>query len=159
METGTVRWFDDNRGMGYIRPDSGGEDIFVHHTHIHADGCFKAVGEGQRVEYQASAGPEGVPWALDVRRVFGEDGFVVTVLCGDAVQVRTSAWGRPNLERMAEKLRAFGEVKGGPCLVRLRAPPHELTVFDDGRAIVKGTGEEDEARRLVSTWLGIRLPS
>lgn len=158
METGTVRWFDDVRGVGYIRPDSGGEDALVYHVHIHADGCFRAVGEGQRVEFELSPSPEG-PWALDVRRIFGEDGLVVTVLCGDAVQVRTSAWGRPDLARTAEKLRAFGEVKGAPCLVRLRAPPHELTVFDDGRAIVKGTGDEDEARRLVSTWLGIRLPS
>jgi hypothetical protein len=59
---------------------------------------------------------------------------------------------------MADRLRPYGDVKLSDYLVRLRAPPHELTVFD-GRAIVKGTGEEAEARRLVSEWLDVRLPA
>ena len=158
MEQGTVRWFDDQRGVGFIARDAGGEDVLVHHLNIHADGCFRAVGEGQRVEFEVFEGDQG-GWALNVRRVFGEDGLVVTVLCGDAVQVRVSSWGQPNLRRMADRLRAYGDVKLSDYLVRLRAPPHELTVFDDGRAIVKGTGEEAEARRLVSEWLDVRLPA
>jgi len=158
MEQGTVLWFDDQRGVGFVRRDAGGEDLLVHYLHIHADGCFRAVGEGQRVEFEVFDGAEGL-WAVNVRRVFGEDGFVVTVLCGDAVQVRVSAWGRPNLKKMADRLRSYGDVKVSDYLVRLRAPPHELTVFDDGRAIVKGTGEEAEARRLVSEWLDVRLPA
>jgi hypothetical protein len=43
-------------------------------------------------------------------------------------------------------------------VVRLRAPPYELSIFDDGRAILKGTGEEAVARHLVTEWLGTRLP-
>jgi CspA family cold shock protein len=154
---GTVRWFDDQRGFGFIARDDGGEDLFCHYSAILQDGCFRNVGEGQKVEFEAGAGPEG-PVAMNVRRVFDDAGALVTVLCGDAVQVRAMTWGRPNLTRMAERLRSFGEVKLTSVLVRLRAPPHELTFFDDGRAIVKGTADAALARTLVAQWLGLRLP-
>jgi adenylyltransferase/sulfurtransferase len=80
----------------------------------------------------------------------------VTALCGrDAVQVRPLAPGRPDLAALATRLRAIGTVHLDPLLLRLRAPPYELTVFDDGRVIVKGTSDEALARSLVSRWIGV----
>jgi CspA family cold shock protein len=156
MVTGTVRWFDDGRGFGLLARDDGGEDVYCHYSVIVADGCFRNLGEGQKVEFEVQEGAHG-PAAIHVRRVFDERGSLVTVLCGDAVQVRAISWGRPNLARIAERLRAFGDVRHSDYAVRLRAPPHELTLFDDGRAIVKGTGDAALARGLVSGWLGIRI--
>jgi CspA family cold shock protein len=157
MPIGTVSWYDDGRSFGFIRPDDGSEDVLVHYSVIMEDGCVRRVGEDQKVEYDTIPGPEG-PLAQNVRRVFGEDGLVSIVLCGDAVQVRVTSWGKPNLAKFADRLRPFGEVRHNPIVVRLRAPPYELSVFDDGRAIVKGTGEEAVARRLVTEWLNVRLP-
>jgi len=156
MVTGTVRWFDDERGFGYLTQDNGGEDVFCHFSVILADGCFRKLAEGQAVEFDVFDSPEG-PVAGNVRRVFDSSGSLVTVLCGDAVQVRAFPFRRPNLSAMADRLRPFGEVRLSQFLVRLRAPPYELTLFDDGRAILKGTNEESVARSLVPKWLGIRI--
>jgi len=156
MATGLVKWFDEGRGFGFIAQDDGGEDVFCHFSVIVADGCSKALAEGQKVEYDRFDLPEGLV-AGNVRRVFDESGTLVTVLCADAVLVRAVAYHRPNLKVFAERLRQHGQVLQSDYLVRLRAPPHELTLFDDGRAIVKGTGEEEEALRLVSRWLGVNL--
>jgi len=156
MVTGTVRWFDLERGFGFLAMDPGGEDVFCHWSVVQMDGCTKDLAEGQKVEFDLCDLPEGLV-AANVRRVFDENRTLVTVLCGDAVQVRAFPYRRPNLKTMAERLRPFGEVRQTDFLVRLRAPPHELTLFDDGRAIVKGTGEEAVALGLVSQWLGVRV--
>jgi cold shock protein len=67
MATGTVKWFNDDKGFGFITPDEAGKDLFVHHTAILADG-FRTLPEGARVEYEAQAGDKG-PKAVNVRRV------------------------------------------------------------------------------------------
>ena len=157
MTTGSVKWFDDQRGIGFLSQEGGGEDVFCHFSALVADGCFKTIAEGQKVEFEVYEQPGGL-MAANVRRVFDASGALVTVLCGDAVQIRAMPFRRPNLAVMAERLRAFGEVHLVSFLVRLRAPPHELTLFDDGRAIVKGTNDEAVARSLVTQWLGVRLP-
>jgi cold shock protein len=157
MVTGIVKWFDDERGFGFLEPDGGGDPVFCHFSVVAVDGCHKKLGDGQKVEFEIFETAAGRV-AANVRRVFGTDGYVVTVLCANAVQISAMPYRRPNLERMAERLRAFGEVRANEYLVRLRAPPHELTLFDDGRAIVKGTGDPDVARTLVGTWLGVRVP-
>ena len=57
--TGTVKWFNDAKGFGFITPENGGKDCFVHHTAIQGEG-FKSLAEGQRVEFeivQAQKGP------------------------------------------------------------------------------------------------------
>jgi CspA family cold shock protein len=57
--TGTVKWFNDAKGFGFITPENGGKDYFVHHTAIQGEG-FKSLTEGQRVEFeivQAQKGP------------------------------------------------------------------------------------------------------
>ena len=67
MATGTVKWFNDDKGFGFITPDEGGKDLFVHHTGIKADG-FKSLSEGAKVEYDAEAGDKG-PKAVNVTTV------------------------------------------------------------------------------------------
>lgn len=59
MSRGTVKWFDDKKGYGFIVPEDGSSDVFVHHSVIEMRG-FKTLAEGQHVEYQASRGPKGI---------------------------------------------------------------------------------------------------
>ena len=65
MATGTVKWFSDDKGFGFIVPDDGGKDLFVHHSNIDADG-FRSLSEGQRVTYEPAEGKKG-PEATMVR--------------------------------------------------------------------------------------------
>jgi cold shock protein len=67
MATGTVKWFNDAKGYGFITPDGGGKDVFVHHTAIQMEG-FRSLAEGQKVEYEVTEGPKG-PQAANVRKV------------------------------------------------------------------------------------------
>lgn len=61
---GTVKWFSDEKGFGFITPESG-EDVFVHHTAIQADG-YRSLKEGQAVEFEVTQGPKGAQ-AANVR--------------------------------------------------------------------------------------------
>jgi CspA family cold shock protein len=65
MATGTVKWFNNDKGYGFITPDESGKDLFVHHTGIAGSG-FKTLEEGSKVEYEAQQGPKG-PSAVNVR--------------------------------------------------------------------------------------------
>jgi len=65
MATGTVKWFNDAKGFGFISQE-GGEDVFVHHTAISMDG-FRTLKEGERVEFEVIQGPKGLQ-AANVRR-------------------------------------------------------------------------------------------
>src|SRR4051794_16092308 len=58
MATGTVKWFSDEKGFGFITPDEPGKDLFVHHTAINADG-YRSLAEGAKVSYEAEAGDKG----------------------------------------------------------------------------------------------------
>jgi CspA family cold shock protein len=59
MAQGTVKWFSDDKGYGFITPDEGGEDLFVHHTGISGEG-FKSLAEGAKVSYEATQGQKGM---------------------------------------------------------------------------------------------------
>jgi cold shock protein len=65
--TGTVKWFNDAKGFGFITPENGDKDCFVHHTAIKADG-FRSLAEGERVEFDIVQGAKG-PAAENVTRV------------------------------------------------------------------------------------------
>lgn len=64
MEKGKVKWFSERKGYGFITPDGGGEDLFVHHSNL-ADG-LRSLHEDQAVEYESAQGQKG-PEAINVR--------------------------------------------------------------------------------------------
>jgi CspA family cold shock protein len=67
MATGTVKWFNNDKGFGFITPDDQGKDYFVHHSAISGSG-FKTLEEGAKVEFEAQQGPKG-PSAVNVRPI------------------------------------------------------------------------------------------
>ena len=67
MATGTVKWFNDSKGFGFITPADGSKDLFAHHSEIQMDG-YKSLKEGQAVEFEAVQGPKG-PAASRIRAV------------------------------------------------------------------------------------------
>jgi cold shock protein len=58
MATGTVKWFNDSKGFGFITPEAGGDDLFAHFSAIQSSG-FKTLREGQRVNFDVTSGPKG----------------------------------------------------------------------------------------------------
>jgi CspA family cold shock protein len=69
MATGTVKWFNADKGYGFITPDDGGDDLFVHHSAITGEG-YKTLAENAKVEYERGEGPKG-PQATSVTVVSG----------------------------------------------------------------------------------------
>ena len=67
MPTGTVKWFNDDKGFGFITPDEGSKDLFVHHSAINGQG-FKTLAEGAKVSYDAEAGDKG-PKAVAIKKI------------------------------------------------------------------------------------------
>lgn len=59
MVTGTVKWFNESKGFGFIAPSDGTDDVFVHFSAIQSDG-FKTLAEGQTVEFEVEQGPKGL---------------------------------------------------------------------------------------------------
>jgi CspA family cold shock protein len=64
MAKGTVKWFSDQKGYGFVTPEDGSKDLFVHHSAIQGEG-FKSLSEGQSVEFEVTQGPKG-PQATNV---------------------------------------------------------------------------------------------
>lgn len=59
MATGTVKWFSNSKGYGFIAPDDGGEDVFAHFSAIEMDG-YRSLTEGQKVQFEVENGPKGL---------------------------------------------------------------------------------------------------
>lgn len=66
MSQGTVKWFDAEKGYGFITPDDGSKDLFVHHSSIDAGGGYASLEDGQKVEYEIGQGQKG-PCANNVK--------------------------------------------------------------------------------------------
>jgi CspA family cold shock protein len=67
-QTGTVKWFNDSKGYGFIECESGDKDVFVHYSAIESQGGFRTLQEGQRVEFAVEQGKKG-PAAAQVRAI------------------------------------------------------------------------------------------
>jgi len=65
MSKGTVKWFNDGKGFGFIAPEDGGKDLFVHHSEIQSGGGHATLNEGQEVEFEVGEGQKG-PCAKNV---------------------------------------------------------------------------------------------
>ncbi|UCC98634.1 MAG: cold shock domain-containing protein [Phycisphaerales bacterium] len=65
MDKGKVKWFNERKGFGFIVPDDGSQDLFIHHSNIAVEG-FRSLQDGQAVEYEVAEGKKG-PEAVDVR--------------------------------------------------------------------------------------------
>jgi len=107
--TGTVKWFNDAKGFGFITPENGGKDCFVHHTAIQGEG-FKSLTEGQRVEFE-----------------------IVQAQKGPAAQERREAVNHPR------HLQRHGAPPGAPCSFSSRVAVRCLILVgssEDGRVLV-----------------------
>ena len=100
---GTVKWFNDEKGYGFITPDDGGEDLFVHHTGIAGSG-FKALEEGEKVSYEVTQGKKGM----------------------QAVSVSKGSAGRPSSRSTEEFLRVPPDVEGAARVLAERFDPDDL---------------------------------
>ena len=67
MPTGTVKWFNDSKGFGFITPDDGGKDLFAHHSSIQMEG-YKSLKENQKVSFDVVEGPKG-PAASNIKAI------------------------------------------------------------------------------------------
>lgn len=67
MAKGTMKWFSDQKGYGFVTPDGGGKDLFVHFSAIQGEG-FKSLSEGDKIEFEEGSGPKG-PQAQNVRKI------------------------------------------------------------------------------------------
>ena len=68
MTTGTVKWFNDSKGYGFITPDAGGDDLFAHFSAINMSG-FKTMKEGQKVSFEVTTGNNGKKQASNIQAV------------------------------------------------------------------------------------------
>src|SRR5919204_16826 len=115
MANGTVKWFNDSKGYGFISPDEGSKDLFVHHSNIAGEG-FKTLAEGAKVEYEAREGMKG-PGARRRRARRGVGRHVAARMARERRRGRRRACV---LGGAAARARALATIP--PRFLRLRAP-------------------------------------
>ena len=103
MPQGTVKWFNEEKGYGFISPDDGSEDLFVHHTGIAGSG-FKSLAEGASVSYEVAQGRKGM----------------------QAVNVSTGSTDRPDTRGTGDSLRVPLEVEGAARILSKHFDPDDL---------------------------------
>ncbi len=103
MPQGTVKWFNEEKGYGFITPDDGGEDLFVHHTGIAGSG-FKSLEEGESVSYEVAQGRKGM----------------------QAVNVSKGSTDRPDSRGTGDLLRVPLEVEGAARILAEHFDPDDL---------------------------------
>ena len=103
MPQGTVKWFNDEKGYGFITPDDGSEDLFVHHTGIAGSG-FKSLEEGEKVSYEVTRGKKGM----------------------QAVSVSKGSTGRTDSAGTEDSLRVPREVEGAARILADHFDPDDL---------------------------------
>src|SRR5258707_869711 len=119
MATGTVKWFNDSKGYGFISPEDEGKDLFVHHTAIAGDG-FKSLSEGAKVEFDAAEGEKG-PDARSPHPIEPKGGLNELEVQATADHGEAKSRARRGGEAEAEA----GEEAGcSGCQKRSRSPRH-----------------------------------
>ncbi len=108
MPQGTVKWFNDDKGYGFITPDDGGEDLFVHHSGI-AGGGFKSLDEGDKVTYESERGRRGMQ-AVNVSKGGGGGG----------------GSSRPESSRSVEELRVSFGIQAAAEVLAKHFDPDDL---------------------------------
>jgi CspA family cold shock protein len=103
MPQGTVKWFNDEKGYGFISPDDGGDDLFVHHTGISGRG-FKSLEEGDKVSYEVTQGSKGM----------------------QAINVSAGSTGRTDGTGTEDPLRVPREVEGAARILVEHFDPDDL---------------------------------
>ncbi len=132
MSTGTVKWFSDQRGFGFITLDEGEGEAFVHHTAIQAEG-FKTLSEGDRVELDVMQGEKG-PKAENVRKLAGDEATEEPV--AEVAEEETEAGPEEAPEAEAEEA-PEEEVEDAP------EPEAEAETDVEAEADAEADGDED----------------
>jgi translation initiation factor IF-1 len=134
MATGVVKWFSDEKGFGFITPDDGGKDAFVHFSGIAGDG-FRTLAEGAKVEYELGESGKG-PQATNVRTIWSVAKEEKVEFEGEVVEALPNAMFRVQLDNGHEVL---GHVAGKMRRFRIRILPGdrvrvEVSPYDLNRA-------------------------
>ncbi len=136
MAEGTVKWFNDAKGFGFIEPAEGSKDLFVHHSNIAGDG-FKSLPEGAKVTFEAREGAKG-PEATNVARrlVVRSPASVAASVASDAAPSHQREQGRCAIAVKEEKIEMEGEITEAlrNRMFRLRLDNgHEMIGYTAGR--------------------------
>ena len=150
MATGTVKWFNDAKGYGFIAPDEGGKDLFVHHTNIVSSG-FRTLTHGSRVEYEAREGTKGPRPSTSRqsagRRAGGAGGARLAPPAPCVFRGATAAGRRSRPPPRAPPPRRAARTTAGNRRARPRSRPSRARAAPPARAALRRRGPRTRRRR------------